>query len=37
MLKLRHAAQAQWRIPMANRRQAKRWARILSLAASQQL
>ena len=37
LLQLRHAAQDTWRIPMANRRQAKRWARILSLAASQQL
>ena len=37
MLRLRHAAQAQWCIPMVNGRQAKRWTRILSLAASQQL
>lgn len=37
MLRLRHAAQAKWCIPMANGRQARRWTRILSLAASQQL
>ena len=37
MLRLRHAAQAQWHIPMDNGRQARRWTRILSLAASQQL
>ena len=36
-LQLRHAAQAKWIIPMANGRQARRWTRILSLAASQQL
>ena len=36
-LQLRHAAQTQWCIPMPNSRQARRWSRILSLAASQQL
>ena len=37
LLRLRHAAQDTWHIPMTNGREARRWTRILSLAASQQL
>jgi len=36
-LRLRHASRDEWRIPMADGRQARRWARILALAADQRL
>ncbi|MGB3425071.1 MAG: hypothetical protein WBF84_14175 [Castellaniella sp.] len=37
VLQLRHDARGEWRIPMADGRQARRWARILALAADQRL
>ncbi len=36
-LRLKHQVQADWPIPMRNRREAKRWAKIFALAASQEL
>jgi hypothetical protein len=36
-LHLNHQARAEWRVPMTNHRQARRWARILALAAEQKL
>ncbi len=36
-LRLKHQAQAEWSIPMRNRQEAKRWAKILALAATQEL
>lgn len=36
-LRLEHNAQASWTIPMANRKQAMRWAKIFDLAAIQKL
>ena len=36
-LRLKHQAQADWPIPMRNRQEAKRWAKIMALAASQEL
>jgi len=36
-LHLKHQAQADWPIPMRNRQEAKRWAKIFALAASQEL
>ncbi|MBB0024397.1 hypothetical protein [Ralstonia pickettii] len=36
-LRLKHQTQADWPIPMRNRREAKRWAKIFALAASQEL
>ena len=37
VLRLKHQAQADWLIPMRNRREAHRWAKIFALAASQEL
>ncbi|RGA38974.1 hypothetical protein, partial [Klebsiella pneumoniae] len=37
VLRLKHPAQADWLIPMRNRREAHRWAQIFALAASQEL
>lgn len=36
-LRLKHQTQADWPIPMRNRLEAKRWAKIFALAASQEL
>ena len=36
-LRLKHQSQAEWPIPMRNRQEAKRWAKIFALAASQEL
>jgi len=36
-LRLKHQAQAEWPIPMRNRQEAKRWAKIFALAATQEL
>lgn len=36
-LHLKHQAQADWTMPMRNRQEAKRWVKILALAASQAL
>lgn len=36
-LRLKHQAQAEWLVPMRNRAEAKRWAKIFALAASQEL
>ena len=36
-LRLKHQAQADWTIPMRNRQEAKRWAKIFALAATQEL
>lgn len=36
-LRLKHQAQADWLIPMRNRQEAKRWAKIFALAATQEL
>lgn len=36
-LRLKHQAQEQWPIPMRNRQEAKRWAKIFALAATQEL
>jgi len=36
-LRLRHTAADHWNIPMPNRKQARRWAKILALAAAQKL
>lgn len=37
MLRLKHQAQADWLVPMRNRREARRWAKVFALAASQEL
>lgn len=36
-LRLKHQTQADWTMPMRNRQEAKRWAKIFALAASQEL
>lgn len=36
-LRLKHQAQAEWAIPMRDRGEAKRWAKIFALAATQEL
>lgn len=36
-LRLRHASQPEWRIPLSDGKQARRWVRILTLAAQQKL
>lgn len=36
-LRLKHQAQADWQIPMRSRQEAKRWAKIFALAATQEL
>ncbi|WP_420993222.1 hypothetical protein ACKI2N_013825 [Cupriavidus sp. 30B13] len=36
-LRLEHNAQASWEIPVANRKEARRWEKILGLAAAQKL
>lgn len=36
-LHLKHQTQAEWPIPMRNRQEAKRWAKIFALAATQEL
>ncbi|CAJ0811977.1 hypothetical protein [Ralstonia flaminis] len=37
VLRLKHQTQADWQIPMRNRQEAKRWAKIIALAATQEL
>ncbi|HEU0229664.1 MAG TPA: hypothetical protein VFR20_03770, partial [Burkholderiaceae bacterium] len=36
-LSLRHASQPEWHIPLSNGKEARRWVRILTLAAEQKL